>query len=401
VDQSELDRLGRPELIQRAQRLGVERAELMTRVELRDEIVRLSESDAGKRKRARGWLGVARDLLASVVDKRLHLPEAAALIRGEIGLDFAAKPHGPVATVTLAEIYAAQGHVARAVELLDEVHVREPDHEPARELSDRLKTELARRAEAAAQRAEQRNLASALGRTPFGVPSSDALPEPVEPAPDSAEQALEPAEPAHESAKQPLEAAEPPAEPDSLAAEPEAAELDAAHAELDRGWEPEPEPLHAGAAEAAASPAHPPLRAAARDASSDLLVAIPRGPSGSFVYWELRPETVERARRREPGGRLSLCVVALEPCWDGARLSERELDVEPLVGSALLDGLPEASVVRLALGWRSESGFRPLEVGLVLDDDAREVKWSPPGRADRKQPLALARDRVLERLHAR
>ena len=41
----ELERLSREQLILKARVLGVERAELMTRVEMRDEIVRRSEPD--------------------------------------------------------------------------------------------------------------------------------------------------------------------------------------------------------------------------------------------------------------------------------------------------------------------------------------------------------------------
>ncbi|MGC4069928.1 MAG: tetratricopeptide repeat protein [Polyangiaceae bacterium] len=43
-----------------------------------------------------------------------------------------------MATVTLAEIYAAQGHVAKALTLLDEVLEREPDHEAARAARERF-----------------------------------------------------------------------------------------------------------------------------------------------------------------------------------------------------------------------------------------------------------------------
>src|SRR5687768_983034 len=103
----------------------------MTRVELRDEIVRRAEPDPLEQRRARGWLGVARDMVASVVESGLNLPDAAALIRGRGEFD----GHGPpaVATVTLAQIYAAQGHHARALSVLDEVLAKEPDHVAARE----------------------------------------------------------------------------------------------------------------------------------------------------------------------------------------------------------------------------------------------------------------------------
>src|SRR5450432_2552435 len=134
----ELERLSREQLILKARVLGVERAELMTRVELRDEIVRRSEPDLARQKRARGFLGVARDLVASVVEAGLNLPDAAKLIRGDGARENEWKGPPPVATVTLAEIYATQGHLDRALRMLDEVLAKEPDHDPARALRDRL-----------------------------------------------------------------------------------------------------------------------------------------------------------------------------------------------------------------------------------------------------------------------
>src|SRR6478736_1240299 len=103
-DPAELESLTREELILRARARGVERPEQMTRIELRDEIVRLSEPDLERQRRSRGWLGVARDLLASVVESGLNLPEAAATIRGDTKSDVDLQGPPPVATVTLAEI---------------------------------------------------------------------------------------------------------------------------------------------------------------------------------------------------------------------------------------------------------------------------------------------------------
>jgi len=133
-----LDQLSRDELIVRARALGAKRPEVMTRIELRDEIVRLGESDPTVRRRSRGWLGVARDLVASVVDSGLNMPGAAAAIRGEgkPAHDWQGPP--PVATLTLAEIYLAQGHTDRALGVLAEVLASEPDHTAALVLRDRI-----------------------------------------------------------------------------------------------------------------------------------------------------------------------------------------------------------------------------------------------------------------------
>src|SRR6478736_4428313 len=116
VNASALDLLSRSELIERAREMGVERPERMTRAELRDEILRLS-APRGKEDEARGLFGVARSMLASVVEAGLHMPDAAAVIRGES--DIRVKTQPPVATVTLAEIYAAQGHRQRALRMLE------------------------------------------------------------------------------------------------------------------------------------------------------------------------------------------------------------------------------------------------------------------------------------------
>src|ERR1044071_8035899 len=94
-----LDTLSRGDLIEKAESLGVDKANLLTRAELDDEIVRRTVVDPIERRIARGLLGIARDLVASVVERGLHLPDAAARIRGT------ARPSGvpgrpPIATVT-------------------------------------------------------------------------------------------------------------------------------------------------------------------------------------------------------------------------------------------------------------------------------------------------------------
>jgi len=142
VDRASLDALHRRELIERARGLGVERPEVMTRDELIDEQLRLSQAASAEARGAgaasvRGWFGVARDLLAGLVEQGLHLPDAARVIRGEVA-QAASSARRPVATVTLAEIYAAQGHVSRGVSVLQEVLEKEPEHEVARRLLSEL-----------------------------------------------------------------------------------------------------------------------------------------------------------------------------------------------------------------------------------------------------------------------
>src|SRR6188508_3082939 len=134
---SELDNASRTDLIARAEALGIDKADVLTRAELVDEIVKRMVADPLERRLVRGLLGIARDLVARVVERGLHLPDAAAKIRSvRVSDPWAVAPKPPIATVTLAEIYAAQGHRTRALSVLDEVLTKEEDHAAARQLRD-------------------------------------------------------------------------------------------------------------------------------------------------------------------------------------------------------------------------------------------------------------------------
>ncbi len=141
MERVDLEALDRDTLIGKAEGAGVSRARILTRPELIDELLLRTArpKDPSRLARARGFFGVARDLLARVVEKGLHLPDAAERIRS------IAPPPAPPAraaaalpTVTLAEIYATQGHKDRAVETLRRVLDREPDHSAARALLAQL-----------------------------------------------------------------------------------------------------------------------------------------------------------------------------------------------------------------------------------------------------------------------
>jgi Domain of unknown function (DUF4912) len=140
MTRDELERLDRDGLVTRAQAAGVTRAGILTRAELVDELLLRSMPDPVGRRRARGFFGIARDLLASAVELGLNLPDAADRIRtlGDVAVVRRSAPSA-LPTVTLAEIYAAQGHRARAVETLEGVLAREPDHVVARDLVGQLR----------------------------------------------------------------------------------------------------------------------------------------------------------------------------------------------------------------------------------------------------------------------
>ncbi len=134
---NDLESLDRESLIARAETAGVSRARVLTRPELVDEILVRQHRDPETTRRMRGLLGRARDLLARLVERGLNLPDAADKLRGEAPP--AVKRAGPIVpTVTLAEIYATQGHTKKAIETLNAVLDREPDHLAAKGLLTKL-----------------------------------------------------------------------------------------------------------------------------------------------------------------------------------------------------------------------------------------------------------------------
>ena len=115
LDPQTLLQLSRGKLAAMVRQAGVTGAETLTKTELADELLRLSGPDNARRRRLRGWFGTARDMLASLVDRGLNLPDAAALIRGDAPSgEFHWQP--PLATITLAKIYDAQGYREREPE---------------------------------------------------------------------------------------------------------------------------------------------------------------------------------------------------------------------------------------------------------------------------------------------
>ncbi len=142
MNRLDLERLDRDALIERAEAAGVTRARILTRPELVDELLLRGAGEHAAKQRARGLFGVARDLLARVVERGLHLPDAAERIR-TLGGPTIWRHGAPAAlpTVTLAEIYAAQGHRERAIETLGGVLAREPEHAAARALLAQLTDE--------------------------------------------------------------------------------------------------------------------------------------------------------------------------------------------------------------------------------------------------------------------
>jgi len=394
----DLERLSREQLILKARVLGVERAELMTRVELRDEIVRRSEPDPVQQRRARGFLGVARDLVASVVEAGLNLPDAAAAIRGE-GAREDWKGPPPVATVTLAEIYATQGHLERALRMLDEVIAKEPDHDPARALRERLAA-----SEGSGGSPRKRLKINLAESSPLDTSPSEADSDLDQEIPDTVHAAAEPvrvvAEPA--PATETVEK-----EPEfEFGAPPEAIAVEVAPpAEAIRvEATPTPAPvvesvqLESPAEIAAAMLGHAEpdtVDAAAEEIVSAHVEPTPIAPSEPClltlafagrrqVYWEMPKAAWQPLRARSPEGRALLRVVSFGA--SGGKVERQTLDITPHaeVGSSTLPGLASGAVVRAALGWEEHGRFTPFVLASDLGSDAR-----PRTKSARFRPLPL------------
>jgi hypothetical protein len=329
MDRAELERLDRESLVMRAQAAGIRRARVLTRPELIDELLRLAPvTDHAHLKKSRGFFGIARDLLSRVVERGLHLPDAADRLRAALGSPFPQVPRPEpqaVPTVTLAEIYAAQGHKLRAVETLWRVLEAEPDHGAARALLEKLEavSYVAPPAPLPPEHEVPGNeIGARLGATPSSgvgeAPSVDAAP-------------LE---------APPLEV--PPASP---------------------------------APEGAAVQPAPAIRTEC--------VAIPLEGNASYVWWRLAPD----AQRIAEESSFFVRAVILVPTWDGPQRHTRDVACDPAIGELVLRDLPEGAIARIAIGVMGADELVPLAHSPALETSPSSglVRWTPDGAF----PIAL------------
>jgi len=336
IDRAELEGLDRETLVARAQEAGIRRARILTRPELIDELLRMDPSvDERELRKTRGFFGRARDLVARVVERGLHLPDAADRIRtmGTLPPSVPRTEPQAVPTVTLAEIYAAQGHAKRAIETLHLVLQREPDHVAARALLARLQDEA------------------------YVPPPPPLPPEPeVEPA-------LAAGEEEEEEEREEEDAAD---AVDAL--------VEAAH---DEG----------GDAHAAAFAQTAELPSAG---SGPHCIAVPIGGGRTYVRWQLeRHET-------PPSGPAVLRAFVVVPSWDGPSTEMRDFPIEREEGETTLHGLPEGAVVRVAVGWVHDDVFVPGAHSPAIEAAAGRglflwtVEGAVPLRLDGAEALPLA-----------
>jgi hypothetical protein len=363
VDRDSLNLMTRDELVAYARRTGVEHPLGMTRAELADEILRRTVTDVERRRRARGWFGVARDLVAGLVEQGLNLPDAAKLIRGDV--TFKTTVQAPIATVSLAEIYAGQGHPERALRLVDQVLGSEPDHEAARGLRDRLRQQM--------DPQPPSPVATVVETAPTPSPAEAAGGEPP-PADDT--------EPAH-----------PPASVD-------AGEGDAPVA-IVADTTPPPAPADSGPSEALApnvaesAPPAVPTEGAEQPAGvdepeGDAVFSISGLERSYYFYWELSRQTRDRLGRVSPAGHPALKIVFFAPSPAGARRSERMVAVRSASGAITLESPAPRAVARAALGWHSAGEFLPLLVATELATSGSASAVPPDRRAVARAAQARA-----------
>jgi hypothetical protein len=394
MDRGELEELDRETLVVRAQAAGIRRARILTRPELIDELLRLDpNADESQLRKSRGFFGRARDLVARVVERGLHLPDAADRIR-TIALGPEAAPAVPrvepqaMPTVTLAEIYAAQGHRARAVETLRRVLEREPEHAAARALLARLEDEA------------------------YVAPAPPLPPEPeVEPelfAADSESEdeavaeaeAVALAEGEHEEERESDQEAAT-TQPGPTVAGPGYAGVDV-HAKTDV-FEIVPEEALPPSRTEDAEEKEP------EEVDDCFAIPLPRDEMGGRMYtrWNVSWSTIGALLGARPSGRFVVRAHVVTPGWDGPTTEVRDLIVDPDDAEAVLQALPEPSVVRVAVGWLDGATFVPLAHSPALEMARdRLMMWTPRGavpvplEGPAAAPLARALDGSRRAAHA-
>jgi hypothetical protein len=339
------------------------------------------------------WLGKARRLLASVVERGLHLPEAATLIRGGLPVRPFSSGPPPVATVTLARIYAAQGHLVRAIGILDEVLVSDPDHELARSLRDELQRALDARKE---QERQQQAAAASATRAPPAAAAPGSPEEPDEPPPSEAQLAasellgavpelevpstdeitlagtgpapllVQPGESAQALAGAGAPTGSVPAALDVQEAETRRGSEIPLALSAESGPEPEVQPSASPASQSlpeqapesiavesqpAASAAAAAPAAAVEPARTPGLVLIETSEPGAYLYWELAtPALANGASNGNGHGEAHwVCVVAHVPRSAGSERREYRFPVLRAAGAVRMEGLPRHAVVRAKL----------------------------------------------------
>ena len=389
MDRGELEGLDREALVVQAQAAGIRRARILTRPELIDELLRLDPnvSEAQLRK-SRGFFGKARDLVARVVERGLHLPDAADRIRtlslGAPPADDSRVPRNEpqaMPTVTLAEIYAAQGHRARAIETLRRVLEREPEHTAARMLLARLEDD------------------AYVAPPPRLPPEPEIEPELAREEEDDdtvptvetpfATGILGPSDPNGEAEFH----LAPPSDDLRVAASTDEGRtytFTAPRAGFDVDENAKTDvfaivPVADAKAEAAKVAPAAETTPVVEAPEVDECIAIPLEADAAggrmYVRWSISWSTIGRLLGAMPGGRFVVRAHVVTPSWDAPETETRDLIIDPDEEQVTLVGLAETSVVRVAVGWLDGARFVPLAHSPALEvvPNRGLVMWTTKG----------------------
>jgi hypothetical protein len=390
MDRGELEGLDREALVVQAQAAGIRRARILTRPELIDELLRLDPNvTPAQLRKSRGFFGKARDLVARVVERGLHLPDAADRIRTlSLGVPAgheARVPRGEpqaMPTVTLAEIYAAQGHRARAIETLRRVLEREPEHGAARTLLARLEDDgyVAPAPPLPPEPENEPELADATdddeGGEALTVETPFATGTVLGPSDQNGEAEFHLAPASDEGRTYTFTA---PHDDDDgvevdvdaqtavfeiVAQEDVAAAVDTIEVEL-----------------VAPAPAAPSIEAA--EVEECIAIPLERNDAGGRMYvrWSISWSTIGALLRAMPNGRFVVRAHVVTPSWDAPTTETRDLIIDPDAEQVTLVGLAEPSVVRVAVGWLDGAKFVPLAHSPALEmmPNRGLVIWTPKG----------------------
>jgi hypothetical protein len=325
----------RDELLRKAQQLGIEHPENMTRVELVRAIAQCEVEPLPKTGTSRtgSWLDIARQLLAAVVEQGLNMPDAAALIRGEAKLSEPPKPQPPLATVTLAKIYAAQGHVTRALGVLAEVLKAEPDHQAALDLQNQIKNK-------ASTDSTRRKVPPPVGMRVAGAEAATAV-EP-NPAPH---------------AEVPVQAPAQQGQPPTTAAVPARAEVSAQQAS-----DPGPSDQAGSQSQVGVTDALQPAVLAGGE--QDSLVLLVRDGVAPVLTWELSKPT-EAARLA--GNAVEIEWLTFAPSWRGPVRQQLRVPVTHATGRMAAPKIAAPALTHAVLGLRQGGKLVPLAVLVVAE----------------------------------
>lgn len=377
-DRAELEGLDRESLVVRAQEAGIRRARILTRPELIDELLRSDPSvDEKELKKTRGFFGRARDLVARVVERGLHLPDAADRIRtlGTLPASVPRTEPQAVPTVTLAEIYAAQGHAKRAIATLKLVLDREPDHAAAKSLLAKL--EDSGYVAPPPPLPPEPEVEPDQNRDPDEEPTIDV---PVDVGMHAATEVDVPVVDSSDAPTQPWGNAEHAKDENTQVDDTKTIDMLLAeyvdeptshgpgtngHAVAPRDVDPASAPTRVLPKKAGDSGVTP---AAARSEC----VALPMGGGRTFVRWFVAD--------REGASALVLRAYVVTPSWDGPTIDTRDIEVDADDGETIVRGIPERSVVRAAIGIREGDAFVPLAHSPAIEAAGRGlVVWSTKG----------------------